>query len=101
MGLFDDLGEAAFSTHDVTSEMGGLQQPGFRIFSVIYLLVIIWGCAYLAIANLPEIDIAGWIGGFIGLIIGALTASLAYKIMKFILVIGIIGGAIYVVYSVI
>jgi hypothetical protein len=101
MGLIDDLAEAALSTHDVTKDAGGLKQFGYKIFSVVYILGMIYGCALLAIANLPEIDIAGWIGGFIGLIIGILSASLAYKIMKFILVVGIICGAIYVIYSVI
>jgi hypothetical protein len=100
MGLFDHLGEAALSTNDVTGEFGGLNKLGFGIFRVIYVLVMIFGGALLANMNL-QMDEASFIGGFIGLIIGALTASLAYKIMKFILVIGIIGGAIYLVYSVI
>jgi len=101
MGWIEDIGNAIFSTHDVTSEVGGLKQLGFNIFRVSYVLGIMTVCAYLANMYLQMDDVGGWIGAFIGLIIGIFSASVAYKLMQFILIVGIICGAIYVIYSVI
>ena len=94
-------GNCCKNTKNITEKFGGLKRFGFKTFSIVYVLGMIYGCALLAITNLPEIDIAVWIGGSIGLIFGVLSVTLAYKIMKFVLIVGMICGAVYAVYSVI